>query len=331
MPNFRTEIQLKRNDFKINHNHQLITIGSCFADNIGKYFFDYKFKTLINPFGVLYNPISILKSFELIIENKELIESDLVFHNEQWHSFDHHGSFSSTNKEECLQTINQSLNEAHLFLKNTDIIFITFGSAYVYEYKTNEQIVSNCHKIPEKNFRQYLLDLQIIIKSWTILIEQLKEINPNLKIIFTVSPIRYLKYGSELNQLSKSLLIIAVHQLIARFDNTEYFPAYEIMNDDLRDYRFYSEDMIHPNKIAIDYIWNKISETYFDNQTSKILGEIKKLNQAKNHRPINVNSQAHQAFLKNQIEQLESIKKIYPNIDLSDELSYFSKIFIGYS
>lgn len=323
--NFRTEINTKKSQNQITHNDQIITIGSCFSENIGKQFNKNAFSSLINPFGVLYNPFSIKTALEFILTNRNFTENDLVYHNEQWHSFYHHSSFSCTERTEILSKINESIYFSHDFLNNTNYLLITFGSAYVYEYKQNNNIVSNCHKIPEKQFNQFLIDLDDIYLSWVKIINELKIFNPNLKLIFTVSPIRYLKYENEANSVSKSILILLINKLKQKFDFIEYFPAYEIMMDDLRDYRFYNKDMIHPSEVAIEYIWNKFSDTFFSPNTIKLISEVKKITQAYNHKPFNSNSEAHQKFLKTNLQKIEELEKNTPNLKLSEYKLLFEK------
>lgn len=301
--NFRTEITLKKSNFNISYQEQILTIGSCFTENIGKIFEKYKFKVKTNPFGILYNPISIEKGLKLLLENKKLTEEDLIYHNEEWHSFYHHGSFSNQDKTLCLENINKNIEFYHNYLKRTDYLLITFGSSYVYRNKSNKMVVANCHKIPEKEFEQELFDLNETTKLWENLILELQSFNPKIKLIFTVSPIRYLKYGFEQNSISKAQLFILINQ-IKKANFSQYFPSYELVMDDLREYRFYEQDMIHPNNIAIEYIWEKFVSYYFSSETINIMKKVEKLIQAQNHRPKNINSEAHQAFIK-RTEELE--------------------------
>lgn len=323
--NFRTEVNPKKSKYQINHNDKIITIGSCFSENIGKQFNKNAFNTLINPFGVLYNPFSIKTALELILKNKQFTETDLIYHNEQWHSFYHHSDFSCSEKTTILTKINESISYAHDFFKKTDYLMITFGSSYVYEYKKNQTIVSNCHKIPEKEFHQFLLELDDIYNNWLDLIKELKSFNPELKLVFTVSPIRYLKYENEANSVSKAILILLINKLKKSFEFIDYFPAYEIMMDDLRDYRFYNKDMIHPSEVAIEYIWNKFSDTFFSTNTIKLISEIKKITQASSHKAFNSNSEAHQKFLKTNLQKIEELEKNNANLKLSEYKLCFEK------
>jgi len=323
MCQFRIVIPTKPSNNKITYNSKLLFIGSCFAENIGVNFLNYKFSSIINPFGIIYNPFSIKTSLEFLISQKKFTEEDLFFYNDLWSSFYHHSRYSNIDKEKCLQNINENIVKSSEFLKNTDYLFITFGSAKVYELLKTKSIVSNCHKLPSSKFKNYILSTDIIIEQYKILVDKLLIYNPNLKIIFTISPVRYFNEGFFDNQLNKSTLFIAINEITKMYNNIEYFPAYEIMMDDLRDYRFYKEDMIHPNDIAIKYIWDKIIDTYIEKPTKLIMNEVDNIINAKNHKPYNINSEAHQKFLKTQIEKIQNIQNKHENIDLKNELNHF--------
>ncbi|MFN4152000.1 MAG: GSCFA domain-containing protein, partial [Candidatus Sericytochromatia bacterium] len=236
------------------------------------------------------------------------------------HSFYHHGKFSKSSKEEIINLINDSINESNKFITDLDNLIITFGSSYVYKHKEKNIIVSNCHKLPENAFNQYMLSIEEMENKWIDLINKLKEKNKNLKIIFTVSPIRYLKYGFASNALSKSNLLVLVNKLKNKFNFIDYFPSYEIMMDDLRDYRFYEKDMIHPNEIAIEYIWDKFIHSYIDKKSIEIMNEITKLKKALSHRPRNPNSIENKNFILKNIETAKKIEMEYSFINLKDEI-----------
>lgn len=287
-------------------------MGSCFTENIGNKMVDLKLPALVNPFGVLYNPVSVRQSLEIILDKRNFEAKDLGFFNDQWFSFYHDTEFSNPDKQECLNTINKRLDYAREHLKSAEYLIITFGTAWVYEYIESGKVVSNCHKIPAKEFNRFKLGVEDIFVQWAKLLNRMEDYNPDLKIIFTVSPVRHWKDGAVQNQLSKSTLILAIQQLLKIFDNIEYFPAYEIMMDDLRDYRFYADDMLHPSKVAIDYIWEQFSETYFNKETAQIIKEVNKIILAENHRPLNPNTKNHKKFLEDCAYQKELLLKKYP-------------------
>ncbi|RLD60127.1 MAG: GSCFA domain protein [Bacteroidetes bacterium] len=320
---FRTNIEIPKTDSKITYNSKIFFIGSCFTENIGDKLFELKFPVEINPFGIQYNPKSVKNSLGFLIDKKLFIQDDIHFANEQWFSFYHHSKFSNSDKEKCLFNINEKIKQASEFLEKTNIIFITFGTAWVYQLRDTKEIVSNCHKLPANKFNRFLLDVDDIYQDYLILIEKLFEINNNLKIVFTISPIRHLKDGAVGNQISKSTLILAVNKLKERFDNVEYFPSYEIMMDDLRDYRFYSQDMFHINETAINYIWHKFSDTYFDENTKKLMSRIEKIIRNKNHKPFNPKSEEYKDFLKNNLEKVNQLLKEYPYLNLDEEKEFF--------
>lgn len=312
MKEFRTKIQPQPSRNKISYHTPVLFLGSCFTENIGNKMQDLKFPVLVNPFGVLYNPVSVLQSLEIILDKRDFAESDLGFFNEQWFSFYHDTEFSNTDKKECLVHINTKLNQARDHFKNANYLVVTFGTAWVYEYIQSGKIVSNCHKIPAKEFTRFKLGVEDIFVQWAKLLNRIEDYNPDLKVIFTVSPVRHWKDGAVQNQLSKSTLILAIHQLIKIFDHIEYFPSYELMIDDLRDYRFYTDDMLHPSKVAIDYIWEQFSATYFETETKSIIQQVDKIIRAQNHRPLNPKTDQHKKFLEKLKNQQEALVKIYP-------------------
>ena len=320
---FRTIIDIPASKNKINHKNKSVFIGSCFAENIGNKFLQYKFPADLNPFGVIYNPISVKKSLEILIEKKSFGKKDLYFHNENWFSFYHHSSFSDIEQNNCLEKINTRILSSSDFLEKADFLFITFGTSYVYELIESQQIVSNCHKLPAKHFNRYLLSVDEIVENLKELIEKLHQFNKNLKIVLTVSPVRHWKDGARENQISKSTLIIAINELMKEFRQIEYFPAYEIVMDELRDYRFYDEDMFHPNATAINYLWKKFNDIYFNNRTKQLCSEINKLIQAMGHKPFNPHSENHKKFLKSHFEKTILLNKQYPFLDLTEIRDYF--------
>jgi hypothetical protein len=320
--NYRTIVAPKDYDFQIFHQSNLLLIGSCFSENIGSKLISNKFNTLINPSGILFNPISIVNTLNDIIEEKEVGVKDLHFENGLYHSFAHHGRFSGPNSEEVLTCINQSREEATLFLKKTDVIIVTLGSSWTYRHNDTGEFVANCHKVPNKKFTKELLEVDFIVKKLQGVIDKLQAINSNLKVIFTVSPVRHWKDGAEENTLSKSILNVAIHQL-ARSKAVYYFPAYEMVIDDLRDYRFYKEDMLHPNSVAVDYVWNGFGDAFFSSETLTLNKVIGKIGAAGKHRPFNSSANEYQRFLQIQLKNIADLKKKNPTINFDKEICFF--------
>lgn len=321
--NFRTEINIEKFPHQISHSDSILTIGSCFAENIAEYFKFSRFNVLANPFGVLYNPISIYNSLKLVINNQKFKDSDLIFHQSEWHSFYHHSDFSHHKKEQILENINSGIENTLKFLAKTDVIIITFGTSFVYKHLKNGIIVSNCHKIPQKEFKHFMLNLDETVTNIKNIVELVEQFNPKIRFILTVSPVRHWKNGAHSNQLSKANLLLAINEVIKSKNNCSYFPSYEIIMDDLRDYRFYNSDLIHPNKIATDYIWEKFSNSNFSDECSKSVNEVSKIVLAKNHRVRNSGSEEHQKFLKLMISKTNLLQQKYPFLNLNDDLSYF--------
>lgn len=322
--NFRTEINLPPSEQKIIYKNNIITFGSCFAENIAEKLILSKFNVLSNPFGVLYNPLSILNSVELLLNDKNFSEDDLILNQEEYHSFYHHSDFSHHDKNYVLEKINQTLEKTRVYLKNTSVITITLGTAWVYQYKESGKIVSNCHKIPAKNFERKRLSVNEVSVSLEKILLGFRSTIPEATVIFTISPIRHWKDGAVENLISKSTLLMGLQEVLA--DNVVYFPSYEIMLDDLRDYRFYESDMLHPSKQAIDYIWEKFKNVFFSEETLQTMKSVEKVVSAFNHRPRNPESEKHQMFLKKNIEFINQLTCNHPEIDLKKELTYFRNL-----
>ncbi len=322
MKPFRTIVKIPPSPFKLSYYTPSMFIGSCFTESVGSKLNDYKFPVDINPFGVIYNPSSVSKSLELLIEKKEFTKDDLYFFNGKWLSFFHHSSFSDKDPEQCLSRINAKITESREFLQKAGFLFITFGTAWVFEWKESGETVSNCHKISALKFNRKLLTVEDILEKYETLIPKLLHFNPQLKIIFTVSPIRHWKDGAEGNQVSKAILLLSVHQLLKKFQSISYFPAYEIIMDDLRDYRFYSDDMIHLNSVAIDYIWERFCETYLDKEASGIMKNIDPVLSAIGHKPFEPDSDLHQDFLIKILDKIEKLQLQYSFIDFSREIKW---------
>lgn len=308
MKTFRTVVTPAKPAFIISHRDRLVSIGSCFSENIGWKFENYKFKININPFGQQYNPHSIAQALERLIEPVPFTAADLILHNEQYHSLAHHGSFSKAGVEETLSGMNDRLMKAADDLKQATVLFLTFGTSHVFKWKETGAVVSNCHKLPGTLFTQELMTPDEIFIVLQGAIGKLKKINPNIKIVLTVSPVRYFAFGVYENSVSKSHLFTAIHALQQNNPELYYFPAYELVMDDLRDYRFFADDMLHPNQQAIDYVWESLSNTFFDNETQNLLRQIEEVVQALNHRPRNPDSEAHKKFVEKNLEKMEALK-----------------------
>jgi GSCFA family len=320
--NFHLEFSPKSFEQKIIHQDKLLLIGSCFTEQVGNKFLQHKFDVLQNPNGILFNPISIAQSLTSYIENKIYNEADLFYENECWHSWQHHSRFSHPEKNICLQTINHSQQTAHDFLKTADWIFITLGSAFVYQLQ-NGTVVANCHKVQAEKFTKKLLSVQDVLAALDNVIHRIFMQNKNAKIIFTISPVRHLREGFIENNRSKAVLIQAVHQLVNKFNNLFYFPAYELVIDDLRDYRFFAEDMVHPNYAATNYVWQKFVHHCVDEQSQQLMKEINEINAAINHKPFNPTSEAHKKFKEKNRNLILAMQLKYSYLSLTEELNCF--------
>jgi hypothetical protein len=313
---FRTKIDIPLSISKINHLQKILTLGSCFAENVGGKLQNAYFQADTNPFGVLYNPSSIATSLERILAKKPFSGNELFESKSLYHSFLHDSSFSDISVGKTLYNINERYKQAAATLPDVDFLLLTFGTAWIYEEKTNLMLVSNCHKLPAENFTRRRLTIAEIVEKYIYLIEKLKKTNPKIHIIFTVSPIRHWKDGAHENNVSKSTLLLAIDELQKSFDFVSYFPAYELVMDELRDYRFYAADMLHPSSVAIDYIWQRFSETYFSHETQQIIKKMEQYNADKNHRPLHPESVEYQTFLQNVEKRKAAILAEYPFLRL---------------
>lgn len=309
--NFRTNIQLQKEHNLIDYSSQLLLIGSCFSENISKKLNYFKFNTYSNPFGILYNPIAIETLITNAINEKEYSDDDVFQLNERWHCFDSHSDLSSPNKNELLHDINTAINQTCHQIQKTTHIIITLGTAWVYRHIETDTIVGNCHKVPQKKFLKELLTIDEVYASLENMITLIKDINKKVAIIFTVSPVRHLKDGFVENSHSKAHLISAIHQIIDKRKLLYYFPSYEIMLDDLRDYRFYKSDMVHPNNSAINYIWEQFLHVWLHENTTSIMAEIDSIQKGLAHKPFNPNSEQHNLFLAKLRTKIQDLKKNY--------------------
>lgn len=324
---FRTFVNIPASDFQIGHTTRMMLFGSCFSENIGNKLAENKFRVNSNPFGILYNPLSVSATVRRLLCGAVFSETDIVFHNGLYQSFAHHGSFSHPEKAQCLQKIADSFTVASTFIRQTDVFLVTFGTAYVYRLKSSGSVVANCHKFPPDVFMRSRLSVQEITDDWSALIEELLSENSEIKIVFTVSPIRHLKDGAHENQLSKAALHLAIQTLAEKYPQAvRYFPAYEIVLDELRDYRFFAADMMHPSPTAADYVWERFSETYFSAETQHILHEWQPIHRALQHRALHGFTENYLRFLRQTAEKLDRFARLYPQVPCGGEIRQLSSL-----
>ncbi|CAL2094974.1 GSCFA family protein [Tenacibaculum sp. 190524A02b] len=311
----QTQIPLKQQQHNtIQYNSNIVLLGSCFSENISNKLNYFQFQTLQNPYGILFQPKAIEQLITNAINEKEYTDADLFLHNERWHCFEAHSSLSATEKNTLLSNLNTATKTTLKQLKKASHIIITLGTAWVYRLIETDNLVANCHKVPQKKFLKELLSVTDISESLAAIDVLIKSVNKNASIIYTVSPVRHLKDGFIENQQSKAHLLSAIHSVVEPRKNTFYFPSYEIMMDELRDYRFYKEDMIHPNNIAIDYIWGKFQSVWIDENSQQIMQEVTTIQKGLAHRPFNPDSEQHQAFLKKLAQKKEILLKAFPHM-----------------
>lgn len=342
--NFTTKIPIQKSNFPINYNSKILLLGSCFAENMGEKFDYFKFQLTTNPFGIIFNVISLEKLICRSVENKKFTDKDIFFYNDLWHCYEVHSELSNPDKETFLNHLNSIIELTHRQITSLTHCIITLGTSWVYRNIESNEIVANCHKVPQKEFTKELLSISQTEESIENIISLTHSVNPNCNFIFTVSPVRHIKDGFIENTLSKAHLIAAIHSILYQKFSTSleltttnqkqqnnklspttlhplpisYFPAFEIMMDELRDYRFYAEDMLHPNQTAIDYIWMRFFENYISESVFGLMNDICSIQKGLQHRPFNPNTESHQNFLKNLKTKMTTIEKKLPFISFKN-------------
>jgi hypothetical protein len=312
------------------YQDSILMVGSCFTENMAGYLRDYKFSVMDNPQGILFNPVSVLSCLQRITNCQSFTEKELFFYNDCYHSWDHHGEFSSPRIADCLDVINASIIQAHDYMKKAGMLVITLGSAWVYQLTEAaplyqpDKVVANNHQAPANWFEKELLQPATIVDAFAAWLEPLLKKQPTLRVLLTVSPVRHLREGTIQNNLSKAVLLQAVHRLATLFEAVHYFPAYELVVDDLRDYRFYAEDLVHPNYQATKYVWEHWVKACVDDESRNIMAAVKDIRLAFQHLPLHPDTPRHQNFLKEYARKTADLLSAYPWLKLEEELAYFS-------
>lgn len=330
---FMLNIELKKPTEQISYRDNILLTGSCFTEHIGDALTELKFSVLQNPNGILFDPASVCKSLISYVHNYPYRADELFYLNEVWNSWSHHSRFSHINKEACLAKINESQQQAHAFLKEANWLIITLGSAFSYELQTDSfhkvplggRGVANCHRAPARWFQKKLLEIEVIISMLDDCLNQLRLFNPKLNIIFTISPVRHIRDGVVDNNRSKARLIESVHHIVHSCSHCHYFPAYELVIDVLRDYRFYDTDLVHPNYPATEFVLEKFTEVFINDESKQLMEDIRKLVIAARHKPMQPQTQGHKQFLLTQLEKAKKLQEQHPYLDFGRELAYFSQ------
>ena len=323
----QTHIDIKPFEQKINHSQPILSIGSCFADNIAKRLQHSKFQTVASPTGILFNPESIARTIERfaqanISEETQPTKNLLQFSNGVWFSYDFHSSFSNIDADTALNQMRTAVKAGADALSRAEVVIITFGTAFAYRLNESGEVVANCHKQPQSIFTRQMLSVDSIIQRYT---ELLQGALSDKRVIFTLSPVRHLGDGLEQNSLSKATLRVAIAEIVSRNKNAEYFPSYEIMMDELRDYRFYADDMAHPSKLAVDYIWERFSECAFSSDTLELIKRIAQITSATEHRPFNPQSDAYRNFCQQMLQRIATLELSHPTLDFTTEKEHFKR------
>lgn len=318
---FRTTVKTGENRGWLHHDSGVMLLGSCFSDNIGGKMHGALIHASVNPMGTLFNPMSIARSIIRLINNEPVAGQDLFMQNGVWNSFDFHSRYSMPDKQVTIDSMNQRIMQGHDDLKNARLLTITMGTAIVYRLKSSGQIVANCHKVPQHEFERKMATVEQMVQVIDKMLTQLHDFNPGLRIILTVSPIRHIADGLDTNSLSKAALRVAIHEAITRHcEYCDYFPAYEIMMDDLRDYRFYSSDMVHPSDVAVEYIWQAFQATYLDDRSAMAVARCERIYKRLQHRPMSTNRETVDRFNADTASVVRNLIKEYPYLANNHEL-----------
>lgn len=319
--NFRTEITVAPAPWKIGHRLRGLAAGSCFADSMAARLRRLKFGIVSNPTGVLYNPVSLEKMLRILVRGKVYRAGDLQQAGGRCFSYDFHGSFAGEDTEKVLGRMNAAVQAGRTALQRADYVLITLGTGGVYRLAATDEPVANCHRQPGDRFIHRMLSLEEVIAA----LDAMMRLLGNRRVIWTLSPVRYLKYGFEAASLDKAVLRVAIDAVCRRYPGAYYFPSYEILQDDLRDYRFYAPDLVHPSSVAVDYIWEKFACAYFDPQTVELCSRLEKLAAAVEHRLAEPDSQESRLFLQRMYAATSALQETYPELDLTEELAYFGR------
>jgi hypothetical protein len=324
---FQTHIQIRPFDNKIDHREPILSLGSCFADNIAKRLQRAKFNTTAAPTGILFNPESIARTierFDRAREDKDCLPTIQELHqaNGVWYNYDFHSSLSHIDADIALSQMSEAVRRGAEALATAKVVIITFGTAFVYRLHESGEVVANCHKQPQRLFSREMLSAEDIVQRYNALLQ-----GPlaNKRVIFTLSPVRHLGDGLEQNSLSKATLRVAIAEIVAKNSNADYFPSYEIMMDELRDYRFYADDMAHPSKLAVDYIWERFSECAFSGDTLELIKRIAQITSATEHRPFNPQSDAYRNFCQQMLQKIATLELSHPTLDFTTEKEHFKR------
>ena len=295
----------------IDYHSKIVLLGSCFVKNIGNKLEYFKFQSLVNPFGIIFHPIAIYNLLKRIAEQRLYTENDIFYYNEQWHCFEIHSQLSHADKNKFLKKLNGLLAETKKQLSEATHVVLTYGTAW--GYLKNDKIVANCHKVPQQEFTKTLFEVADLEKCFKETFQLIQNLNSNVKIITTISPVRHVKDGIVENNQSKAHLLAAIHKICSENNVASYYPAYELMIDCLRDYRFCKEDLVHPNQTAIDFIWEHFEATWlYETKTQKTLKKVNEIQKGLHHKPFNENSKLHQKFLLNLEEKTNDLNSEFP-------------------
>lgn len=318
---FRTTVKTGENRAWLHHSDHVMLLGSCFSDNIGGKMHGALFNAMVNPMGTLYNPMSIARGVQRLIDCEPIAGKDLFMQGGVWNSYDFHSRYSLPDKQAAINRMNSRIEQGHKALSAARLLTVTLGTAMVYRLKATGEVVANCHKVPQHEFERKMATVQEMVQVLDDKVERLRTFNPELRIILTVSPIRHIADGLDTNSLSKASLRVAIQEVVSRHrDYCDYFPAYEIMMDDLRDYRFYANDMVHPSDVAVEYIWQAFQATYLDDRSALAVARCERVHKRLQHRPMSTSRETVDRFNADTMSVVRNLIKEYPYLADNPEL-----------
>lgn len=324
---FRTQLPTFESPFQLTYQDDALALGSCFAEHIGQRLIDYKFNLQLNPFGILYNPLSLLEALQFLASDDDIRSGDLFLHQDLWHHFSFHSRFSHPDQAKALEQMQQSVALTRKHWPNIKRILLTFGTAFIFRERAGGRYVANCHKLPGSSFERIRLQAEDFLPGYIELLQHWKAAQPELEVLISVSPVRHIRDGLIQNQRSKATLLLAAEKLTEALDFVHYFPAYELVLDDLRDYRFFAKDLIHPNEQAVDYVWEFFRASCFQEATQQLYQEVQAIVQASRHRPFHTNTEAHRTFCERQLGKIAELERRYEWLAFERERIHFDGVF----
>jgi hypothetical protein len=324
MDSFRTTLPSSSFSWQLDYHRPILSLGSCFAEHLGQRLTEAKFPVLSNPFGILYHPLVLAQALDRLGSDQAYKAEDLFLHQDLWRHFDFHSRYAHPDKDAQLQLINQQRKKGQDFLAQARVLILTLGTAWGYRWREDGRLVANCHKLPTRQFDRFRSSPEEVVEALGAALRTCRQRNPKLHVLLTVSPVRHIRDGLVENQRSKAVLLLATERLARQLDFVDYFPAYELVLDDLRDYRFFEPDLTHPNSLAVDYVWEHFTQATWTPDTRSLAQAVLRLVRAARHRPFHPETPGHQAFVQRTLAQMTELEGQHPFLDFAAEKAHLT-------